>query len=428
MLLFWQFLYNLLFPIFWLIFKIIGLFNPKVRASLDGRKNLFRELKDQISKLGSDPKTRIWIHASSVGEFEQARPIMKTLKASQPNLKFIVTFSSISGYMARKKSPDIDLVSFLPLDFYRHAKQFISLINPAIFILIRYDFWFNHLLAAKKNGVKLFLISAVLQENAAYLHPLIKPLYKHIFHLFDFIFTSTEKDEKNYKRHFSLNKISKAGDPRFDQVIERSKNQEKVAYLKPYFSGKQVLVVGSSWQEDEQIIIPEFKRIKNAATALIIAPHEVHQENIERLQHSLSEAGFGYQTISDFENDFNCQNVLIIDQIGFLAELYSLATTAYVGGGFGVNVHNTLEAAVYGIPVLYGPHIRKSIEAYELNRLGGGCVARNQQEFGAALEKFYLNPESRQKAGKISGEYVRSKSGATKKISAYLLEELKKIK
>ena len=424
MALFWLIIYNLCFPLFWFIFFLSGLFNQKLRDSLNGRNNLFRDLTRKLSSLTSAQHKRIWIHASSVGEFEQARPVIHKLKQIDPSLKFIATFSSISGYNARKNNTDVDVVSFLPLDFFNHARRFISLVKPEILILVRYDYWFNHLFLAHKNNVKLYLIAGVLREDAVYLKPFIKGLYRQMFAMFEALFTATAQDADRFNNSFDLKTAQFAGDPRFDQVIKRSRQLEKINYLKPYYEGKRVLVAGSTWEKDEALLIAEYNAIKSAETALIIAPHEVDPENIKRLKQTLAAAKLTYQTISDFPQSFNSNDILIIDQIGFLAELYALADAAYIGGGFGVNVHNTLEAAVYGLPVIYGPTITKSLEAKDLAELGGGFIVHDQPELRAVLNLQFLDAEGQRKAGEISRNYVRSKSGATDVIVSELMKAL----
>ncbi len=413
MLYFWLIVYNLLFPFFWFAFFISGFFNTKVKASLNGRKDFFKHFHKKLAPFQSKTGPRLWVHASSVGEFEQARPIIQQLRTDHRDLFVLVTFSSISGYQARKNSPDADLVSFIPLDFYWNAQKFLALVKPNIFLLVRYDFWFNHLYLAKKQGTILYLIAATLRESSDYTKPVIKGLYNQVFGLFDHVFTVKDTDKERFKQIFHLDELSIAGDPRFDQVIKRSQNTQKIGYLEPFYQKKKVWVAGSTWPEDESLIIEAYDRIRSEHTSLIIAPHEVHAENIRRLQSNLIESGLSCHIISDMPENFDSNDVLIINQIGFLAELYCLADIAYVGGGFGVNVHNTLEAAVYGLPIIYGPNIKKSIEAFELAELGGGFIIHNQAELSNILQKNFLDAVGQQEAGKISREYVEQMAGAT---------------
>ncbi|NTW50294.1 MAG: 3-deoxy-D-manno-octulosonic acid transferase [Chlorobiales bacterium] len=418
---FWTSVYNTFFPVFLLIVRLVSLFLPKVKATLDGRRHLFADLEAKLKQLPQDHHPRLWIHASSVGEFEQARPVIAAYRKHAPDAFVAVTFLSVSGYEAKKNSPDTNLVCYLPVDTPANATRFVSMLRPDVLILMRYDFWLNHLLEARCQGATLILASAVLAPNAAYLRPVIKSFYRVIFTLFDKVFTLTEADAVRYRASFGLKDVEVGGDPRFDQVVQRSRNRAKVQHLQKHYEGRKVLVAGSSWKIDESMILPAFKSVQAENDSLILVPHEIRNENILRLEDDLNRAGFTFEKISSLSASFTADKVLIIDQIGYLAELYSLASIAYIGGGFGVNVHNTLEAAVYGIPVIYGPNIKKSLEAKELAALGGATIVHNENDLQAILKKFFTDEKARKASGEIAGRYVAERTGATEKILEYLL-------
>ncbi|NTV47255.1 MAG: 3-deoxy-D-manno-octulosonic acid transferase [Chlorobiales bacterium] len=418
---FWAIVYNILFPFFLLALRVAGLFLPKIKATIDGRNNLFVDLETKLKRIPQDRRPRIWIHASSVGEFEQARPIIAAYRRQVPDTFVAVTFLSVSGYEAKKNSPDADLVSYLPADTPGNAKHFVSQLRPDVLIVMRYDFWLNHLLEAKRQGATLILASAVLSPNSAYLKPVVKSFYRTIFSLFDKVFTLTESDAANYKKSFGIKDVEVGGDPRFDQVVARSQNRAKVQHLQKYYEGWTVLVAGSSWKADETWLLSAFKAVQSEKKSLILVPHEIRNENIQRLEEDLNAVGLAFEKISTLSELFTADKVLIVDQIGYLAELYSIAAIAYVGGGFGVNVHNTLEAAVYGIPVIYGPNIRKSLEAKELALLGGGAIVRSESDLQTVVAKYFSDDKSRKAAGEIAGKYVAERTGATEKIVEYLL-------
>ncbi|WP_245527660.1 3-deoxy-D-manno-octulosonic acid transferase [Chloroherpeton thalassium] len=405
--------------------KILGFFNAKIRATLLGRENLFQRIRAKQKALTHKSGFRLWVHAASVGEFEQARPIVKAIREKDPDAAIILTFLSVSGYEARKNTKEADLVTYLPADTPSNARKFLDLLQPDALLLMRYDFWPNHLFEAKRRGIYLMLAAAVLQPDSTYNKPIIRGFYQTIFSLFDQIFTVAEDDAKNFKTLFGLDRVQQAGEPRIDQVIWRSQQQERVAHLKPIYNERLVLVAGSVWKTDEAHLIPAYQSVRekllNYPISLILVPHEIGQENLNRMADDLKSKHLSYQFISRLHSNFNTETVLIIDEIGYLAELYSLAHIAYIGGGFGVHVHNTLEAAVYHLPLIYGPHFHKSPEAKAFQKLGGATVVSNTQSLEKILYDLFSTDELREKMGKIAGNYVHSRAGATQKIAGALL-------
>ena len=404
--------YTILFPILLGIARLFSPLHPKLKTFFRVRNGVFDELKQIISKLPPSTFT-LWVHAASVGEFEQARPIIAALKAKHPELTLFVSFLSDSGYNARKNFQDASAVFYLPADTRANAKKLVALIKPDLLLLMRYDFWPNHLLEAKKSGATLLLAAAVLQENAQYFKPVLKGFYKSIFNLFDHIYTVSEKDTIAFREKFNCQQAETAGDPRFDQVFLRSRNCAKVDYLKPLFENRTVLVAGSVWEQDETVLIPVWQELENRPS-LILVPHEVNPDNMSRLYQELQNRSLGYTPVSSLSETFDPEReILVIDQTGYLAELYSLASIAYVGGGFGVNVHNTLEPAVYTIPVLFGPNCHNSPEAEELVAAGGAVIIHDVKELAAALKTLTTDTSQREKSGKAAGKFVQERTGAT---------------
>ncbi len=406
------FFYTILFPILLGIARLFSPLHPKLKTFFRVRKGVFEELIQKIDTLPS-ATFRLWVHAASVGEFEQARPIIAALKARHPELTLFVSFLSDSGYNARKNFQDASAVFYLPADTRANAKKLVALIKPDLLLLMRYDFWPNHLLEAKKSGATLFLAAAVLQENAQYFKPVLKGFYKSIFNLFDHIYTVSEKDTIAFREKFNCQQAETAGDPRFDQVFLRSRNCAKVDHLKPFFENRTVLVAGSVWEQDETVLIPVWQELENRPP-LILVPHEVNPENMSRLYQELQNRSLAYTPVSSLNKTFNPEReILVVDQTGYLAELYSLASIAYVGGGFGVNVHNTLEPAVYTIPVLFGPNCHNSPEAEELVAAGGAVIIHDVKELAAALKTLTTDTSQREKSGKAAGKFVQERTGAT---------------
>jgi 3-deoxy-D-manno-octulosonic-acid transferase len=396
--------------------RLFSTLNPKLRIFFRVRRGLFEELEQKIQQLPVSP-FRLWIHAASVGEFEQARPVIAALKEKHPEITLFVSFLSDSGYNARKNFADASVVFYLPSDTPGNAKRLLSLIKPDVLLLMRYDFWPNHLLEAKKYGVKLILAAAVLRPGTPYLNPFLKGFYRSIFHLFDRIHTVSAKDTDAFHRIFNCGQAETTGDPRFDQVLLRSRNCSKVDHLKPWFENRMTLVAGSVWEKDQLLLIAAWKELAERPS-LILVPHEVKSESMASLYQELQQQSLDYIPISALHETFDPERqILVIDQTGYLAELYSFASIAYVGGGFGVNVHNTLEPAVYGIPVLFGPRYHNSPEAEDLVAAGGGTVIHNQQELAATLKALTANPSERKKGGMKAAAFVRQGSGATTAIS-----------
>ncbi len=415
MLTLWRTIYNLLLPLFLLLVRMLGTLNPKIRATLNGRKHLFETLEKKIQMI---PKTRkrIWFHVASVGEFEQARPLIANLR-KQGEWTIIVSFLSVSGYEARKNFPDADLITYLPEDTIANAKRFCALVQPDVAVVVRYDFWLNHLFEAKRIGARLILIAASVQAKSNYFKPILKSFYKTLFSLFEKIFTVSEQDRDLLRKEFELTTIEAAGDTRYDQVFARSKGREKIAHLEKFYRGKRVLIGGSTWQIDEILLIDAFTRLKDVA--LILVPHEIDEAHLSWLETLLKSKGLESVRLSRLSEQFSSERVLIVDAMGYLAELYALASVGYVGGGFGVNVHNTLEVAAHGVPVVFGGKIHKSREAKELAESGGAFIV-TESSLQPTLNMLFKNDKARRQAGEKAAAFVHAQLGATEKILKYL--------
>jgi 3-deoxy-D-manno-octulosonic-acid transferase len=408
--------YTRLSPMLFGAAKLLSALYPKLRTFFRVRKRLFEELERQIQKLPAS-SFRLWVHAASVGEFEQARPVIAALKEKHPGIAVFVSFLSDSGYNARKNFPDASAVFYLPSDTPDNAKRLISLIRPDVLLLMRYDFWPSYLLEAKKREVKLILAAAVLQQGSPYFQPVLKGFYRSIFHLFDRIFTVSKQDTLAFQQIFSYPHAQTAGDPRFDQVFLRSRKSGRVDHLKPMFEHRTVLVAGSVWEKDEAILLAAWKEL-DKQPSLVLVPHEVNPENMARLYRYLKERSLDFMPVSALNETFDPERqILIIDQTGYLAELYSLASIAYVGGGFGVNVHNTLEPAVHGIPVLFGPRYHNSPEAEGLAAAGGATVIHDQQELFTVLKTLTTDSAQRKNRGMKAKAFVQGSTGATAAIA-----------
>ncbi|HHE08110.1 MAG TPA: 3-deoxy-D-manno-octulosonic acid transferase [Chlorobaculum parvum] len=405
--------YRLLSPLQPLLLRLLASRKPRLKTFAEARENLFEELQTRLNEL-TTPSCRLWVHASSVGEFEQARPIIAALRQQMPQIDVVVSFFSDSGYETRKHFPDAAVVFCLPLDTPENAQQLANMIGADIFMLMRYDFWPNHLEAIKQSGARMILAAAALPPDSPYLKPALSGFYREIFALFDAIYTIDANDRETFQNRFGCRTVFTAGDPRFDQVFERQKkSDERAARLAPLFRDRPVLVGGSTWEPDEAILVPAWLSLRTKLN-LVLVPHKVDRQNIDRLMRFLRQRDIEAVRISELDDTFDpATQVLVVDQIGYLAELYAIAAIAYVGGGFGVNVHNTIEPAVHGIPVLFGPRHTNSPEAAGLTDTGAATVVTSEPELREALTRFAGSTKELKLAGKKAAGFVNARLGAT---------------
>lgn len=359
----------------------------------------------------------VWFHSSSLGEFEQAKPIIEELKKDK-HLNILVTFFSPSGYENSKKYPHADLVSYLPFDSYQNAKIFRQIVKPDLAVMMRYDFWPNHIWMMKKYGVPVLLVDATMKKRSARKLPLLKYFHKMLFKDFDRILTISNEDSEGFKSFGCTDKqVHVVGDTRFDRVYQRSIDARRRNLInEKLLKDKKIFAAGSTWNADEDVIIPAFIKLAkfDKSAILLIAPHEPNIVNLEKIENEfvgkLASIRFSHM------NNYKDERVIIVDSIGILLTLYTYASAAFIGGSFKQSIHNVLEAAVYGIPVLFGPKIENSQETQELLRRGGGIMIKNKREAYKQMRILFSNDELRNKKGQISLQYVQENLGATNKI------------
>jgi 3-deoxy-D-manno-octulosonic-acid transferase len=414
---FWQIIYNIFFvSLLYLTLIFISLFKKKIRTGISGRKRIFEDLI--LSRLTLDlSKKVIWFHSSSLGEFEQAKPIIEKLK-KETDVKIVVSFFSPSGYENSKKYPFADIITYLPFDSRWRAKRFIEIISPNMAVFMRYDIWPNHIWSLKKKKIPCFLVDATMKKKSPRKLPLIRSFHKYLYEDFTKILTVSEDDSKGFKSFKCKNvRIKVVGDTRFDRVYSRSLASKGSKIINTeVFKDRKVLVAGSTWQQDEDVIIPSFlKLLKYEKTALmIIAPHEPTILHLDKLEQEFAGQVPSIR-LSDINNYTN-QRIIIVDSIGVLSILYSYADVAFIGGSFKINVHNVLEAAVYGIPVLFGPKIENSQEAKKLVEVGGGIMVKDKKEFYRSLRKLFFDEKLLNDCGKKSYDFVYDNVGTTDRI------------
>ena len=404
-------LYNIFIKLFGPGIQIASIKNKKAKDWIKGRKDLFEELKKRIP---SDAKI-IWIHASSAGEFEQAKPLIEKLKEIYPHHKVLVSFFSPSGFAAGMKYKQADFITYLPLDTASNANRFLSIVKPELVIFIKYDFWYQHLKAIHKKKIPLLLVSAIFRDT----QPFFKwygGLHRKMLGFFNHLFVQ-DKESSQLLNNINVRHCSVTGDTRFDRVMTIAGNFTPVPLIEQFALDTKLIVAGSTWKEDEELLAsialhPEYK--------FIIVPHEISAEHI-------------YQTLRLFPGsipysqadrpDINSFKTLIIDNYGMLSRIYKYATIAYIGGGFNKSgIHNTLEAVVFGKPVLFGPNYEKFKEARELIAEGAAFSVSSQEELSTDINELF-DDNNLLIAGQKAGEYVKRNAGATIKIIDYIQEK-----
>jgi 3-deoxy-D-manno-octulosonic-acid transferase len=394
-----------------------SLVNEKIRSGISGRKNLFPELEKNLAATDAD-HPRVWFHVSSLGEFEQAKPIIQSLKQRFPETIVIVTFFSPSGYNHSRSFKYTDIISYLPFDSRSSSTRFVRMVNPRAAVFIRYDIWPNFIWALSEAGIPVMLVDATLRRSSKRFSFLLKNFHRNLFDNLNQILTVSRQDAEQFKRFGLANpRIEAVGDTRYDQVqMKSSAAKETQLFPEGFRHGKKVLVVGSSWQADEEILFPVLKKIMKYEQELLIilVPHEPTEYNLDRIEHELgddiSSIRFSYMY------SYKGEKVIVVDSIGILLALYRYADIAYVGGGFKASVHNVLEAAVYGIPVVFGPRHDRSQEAVELVKRGGGFTVNSERSMYRVLRGLFGDASKRMTAGAVAKELVRENIGATERI------------
>jgi 3-deoxy-D-manno-octulosonic-acid transferase len=406
------FIYNFIVIIAGFLLKTVALFSPKIKLFMDGRKSVFETLS---SKIKSEDKT-IWFHAASLGEFEQGLPVIEKIKTKFPNYKIIITFFSPSGFEVRKNNTVADITVYLPLDTISNAKKFIDLAQPEMVFFIKYEYWPNYLNELKKRSIKTYLISGVFRENQVFFK-WFGGFYRNALQTFDYFFVQNETSKK-LLQSIGFENVKISGDTRFDRVVSILERDNSLDFIEKFKVNKTTLVIGSSWPKDEEILI---NYINNSAKNIkfIIAPHTNKSEQIANLKSQITKSTILF---SEKENKIVSEfDVFIIDTIGILTKIYSYADIAYVGGGFGnPGVHNILEPATFGIPIVIGPNFSHFAEATALVHQEGCVSVSNQKELNEALDNLISNEDIRLEKGHICSTFVQMNKGATDKIILFI--------
>ncbi len=405
-------LYNLFIRLYYLVVCLVSLWNKKAKAWIDGRKGWDKTLSQKITKADNF----IWMHCSSAGEFEQGKPLIEALKKQYPHHKVLVSFFSPSGYAVAKNYELADVITYLPLDTKKNAEQFLSIVNLQLAIFVKYEFWYHHLSIAHSRRIPLLLVSAVFRKEQIFFTPYGR-FFQNMLRFFQQIFVQDEASLQLLNEKGFAN-VTISGDTRFDRVKKISRNAEPISLIEDFIRGKKAIVAGSTWSEDEELL-KAF--ITSSNIKLILAPHEVNESHLQQLQ-NLFPAALMYSSLKS-KKSLNQSPVLIIDSVGLLSRLYQHATITYIGGGFTKDgIHNILEAAVWGKPVIFGPNYKKYREASELIAAGGGFSVNNAVELkGIAIDLFDDTALLKTSSGNAKA-YVERNTGATQKIMQAIQE------
>jgi len=411
---FWKTIYDVVvIPFLWAALRLSGLFSAKVRRGIAGRRGLLDELDRQARNL--QPGKRVWFHSSSMGEFEQAKPIIAALKRQYPGVRVIASFFSPSGYEHSRKYPLADIITYLPFDTKGGARGFIDRIRPDVAVLVRYDVWPNHIWELERRGIPTLIANATMRRQTKRRVPLVRSFHHQVYNAISGIFTVSREDAAVFAT-FGLDKpeIRAIGDTRYDQVSAHSAEARK-RHIMPagVVRNKRVIVAGSTWPEDEAVLIPAIRILleKEPHLLVVLVPHEPTVEHLEDLEQQFN----GKEKFIRFSalNEYGGERVIVVDSIGVLLILYAYADIAYIGGSFRQGVHNVLEAAVYGIPVVFGPRHRNSQEPLQLVERGGAFIVNDSAEANRTFMNLLEDNAARTTAGARAAQFVQSNVGAT---------------
>jgi len=411
-------LYTFAIYVYGLIIRVAALFNSKAALWVKGRHEWQRGLSD-FKKINSGKL--VWVHCASLGEFEQGRPVIEHIRLRHPNIKILLTFFSPSGYEIRKNYEGADGVFYLPLDTPGNAHKWLKILQPSLAIFVKYEFWLNHLNSLRHSDIPHILIAANFREDQVFFKSYGK-IFREGLRGYHNIFTQNEKSTNLLKNIEVDSQV--AGDTRFDRVLNILTQINSLPIIEKFLGSHSCIVTGSTWHQDEIIAFPAILSTLPDRMKLIVTPHDINTYRIRSVEQNLIHAGWNKEEIVRFSQnesiDITTKKVLIIDNIGMLNKLYRYAEICFIGGGFAKNLHNTLEAAVYSKPLIFGPKHEKFEEAKELLKLGGAICVNDQEQLKIALIQLLNNPETLKKTGINAGKYVADNKGAVEKIAKHI--------
>lgn len=408
-------MYNLAIYLYAFVVALLSPFHRKARLMRLGQRETYSILRKRIDR----SYKYIWFHAASLGEFEQGRPMIEKIRSEYPAYKVLLTFFSPSGYEIRKNYKGADIVCYLPFDTPSRVRKFLDLVHPVIAIFIKYEFWSNYLHELKRRDIPVYIISAIFRPEQLFFQWYGKS-YRKVLSCFCHLFVQDESSRRLLEK-YGITNVTVTGDTRFDRVLDVRSQAKELPLVERFLmreNGEKpiVLVAGSSWPPDEAIFIPYFHA--HPEMKLIVAPHEIHEEHLRAIESTLKRSFVRLSKAT--ERELASKDCLIIDSFGFLSSIYRYGQIAYIGGGFGVGIHNTLEAAVYGIPVIFGPNYQRFKEARDLIAVGGGFSVLDKQAFCEKMDELLSSPETLAASGKAAGDFVKGNAGATDLVLSHL--------
>lgn len=400
-------LYNLLLRIYFVLVLVASVSNSKAKKWIVGRCRLISRMRREIQ-----PGTGIvWFHCASLGEFEQGRPIIEAYKLQHPEDKILLTFFSPSGYEVRKNYAGADYIYYLPLDTYFNAKRFVEIVQPKMAIFVKYEFWYHYLQALRKNSVPTYVVSAIFRPNQIFFK-WYGGMFRKMLTSYRELFVQNQQSSDLLKA-IGVTNVTVSGDTRFDRVADIAQNAKSLPIVEAFVGSSTAIVAGSTWPEDETIIANYIS--SHPHQKIVIAPHEIGESHIDDILSKFRDTSVVRYTKVAADEVSDAQ-VLLIDTIGILSSVYSYGKIAYIGGGFGVGIHNTLEAATFGMPVVFGPNYHKFQEAKDLIDLGASKSISNAEELSSVFDLFLEDRELLDRSSVAAKCYVHSKIGATKRI------------
>lgn len=407
-------LYNIAIWGYYLLVKLASLKNDKAKKWINGRKDIFDRLEKEIQ-----PNQKIcWFHAASFGEFEQGRSLIEAVKDTHPEYKILLTFFSPSGYEMVKDYEHADYIYYLPLDTPGNAKRFIEIVKPEKVFFIKYEFWYNFLIELKRADIQTYIFSAIFRPSHIFFKPWGKWFLKAL-HSFTHFYVQNETSN-NILKSVGFYNVTIAGDTRIDRVGQIADSSPILEKIETFCEGEKIVVAGSTWKPDEDILIP-YINSTDIQIKFVIAPHEIAAHNLERISNNLNKPYAFYSTATDAE--LKNAKVLIVDGIGYLRSVYRYGKLAYIGGGFGYGIHNILEPATFGMPIIFGTNYTKFQEAHDLIAKGAAFSISNYEMFKEKADSFLLNEALLKTTSEISHKYVEDNRGATKLILEHAFRE-----
>ena len=397
-------LYTLGIRIYAVLVALVARWNSKAKLWHEGRKNLLQRMAQAITS----GERIVWIHVSSLGEFEQGRPIIEQLKREHPEYKILVTFFSPSGYEIRKNYSGADYIFYMPIDTPSNAKRFLDIVNPELVVFVKYEYWLNFLSELRRRKIRTFIVSAIFRRNSIFFK-WYGNMWRRALDSFEVIFVQNE-ESKRLLSEIGFDNVVVAGDTRFDRVADIAAAAKRIELIEKFKGDKRLFVAGSTWGPDEEILQQLIN--DNPQIKFIVAPHEMDNSRIERLLRETKGGAVRYTECSGGELPKECQ-LLVLDTVGLLSSVYGYAEWSYIGGGFGVGIHNTLEAATFGLPIAFGPNYMKFKEARDMISLGAAVSVKSYEELEAWFSPLRDSESKRQSVARIAKDYTAKNQGAT---------------